>query len=133
MKYLLDTNALIWAMLMPEKLPPSIYSKLEDESNYIYFSAVSIWEIAIKSSKNKFSLRGGQPSHIHQEATDIGFKEIQLSCKAASGYVNLPYVENHLDPFDRMLIWQAISERLPIISSDKKFALYESIGLNRIW
>ncbi len=121
MRVLLDTNILIWALIEPSTLDPVAYAMLADRKNEIYFSAASIWEIAIKRSKNQpeFQIDADMVADI---AKLSGFVELPITSEVASRVVDLRM--HHKDPFDRLLIMQAILGPYQFYTSDKKLSVY---------
>lgn len=124
MRVLLDTHVLIWALAEPGKLASEIRLIMEDPENEILFSAASIWEIAIKAqiSRIDFSL---QPNDIAQAAVDSGFAELPVRAASAALVAQLPL--HHRDPFDRLLIAQAISEPVRFFTVDAMLARYSEL------
>lgn len=104
MRLLLDTNILIWSLTEPEKLPRRARSVIEDDDNERLFSAVCIWEIAIKTGLGKagFTL---DPGSVLALAIGAGFREVPVTSSAAARVATLPL--HHRDPFDRLLVAQA--------------------------
>lgn len=121
MNYLLDTHVLIWYAEGDEKLPERIKSLILDPNNSVFISYVSIWEMAIKISLGKlvaqFSLTEWE-TLLQGE----GFLNLPMSFKHFEQLLTLPF--HHNDPFDRLLIAQAIAEDLTIISHDSRFSSY---------
>lgn len=132
MNYLLDTHTLIWAVLEPPKLSARVREILENSDNEIVVSAVSFWEIALKYSLQKLTLDGLTPEDFHQAALDTGFRLIDLAGETASSYHQLK-ATHHRDPFDRMLIWLAISHDFSLISKDPQVMKYSTEGLTVVW
>src|SRR5581483_7064764 len=128
MIYLLDTHFVIWAVSETAKLSKKIKDILTDPDNRIVVSTVSFWEIALKYSIGKLPLKGGGPEDIPYSCLQIGFEIQPLSEKEASTYPRLK-ANHHKDPFDRMLIWQAISNNFTLISIDSDVKKYVSEGL----
>ncbi|GAB4120589.1 MAG: type II toxin-antitoxin system VapC family toxin [Sideroxydans sp.] len=122
--YLLDTNVLLAALLAPERLPPEVVEGLTDSSNTVYFSAASIWEIAIKRSLNRADF-DFSPEDIHRLALDTGFTELQVKGEDCYPLVNLPW--HHRDPFDRMLIAQAQSLPAYLLTTDSVLGQYSEL------
>ncbi len=117
--FLLDTSILIWALENPPKLPNKVKNILTDQENFVvYASVVNLWEITIKTSIKKIQLTIEIPQLIRL----IPFNFLPITEKYFETLAKLPY--HHKDPFDRMLISQAIVENLTIITSDKKFKKY---------
>lgn len=132
MKYLLDTHTLIWLFTNEEKLSDKVKIILENPKNEIYVSAISFWEISLKNSIGKLELHGGDTTILLKQSEINGFKVIPLTAEVCSSFDKLT-VFYHRDPFDRMLIWQAISEGFILISKDAIISLYKSEGLKTIW
>ena len=129
MKYLLDTHTLIWARLDPQRLSRSQLNILSSSDKQKYISTISIWEISLKFSLQKLSLGGHTPEQFLETALTLGFKIINPSSVQYASFYNLPKSIKHKDPFDRMLIWQAIQSQSILLSSDKKMADYKINGL----
>ncbi|MEX2603116.1 MAG: type II toxin-antitoxin system VapC family toxin [Gracilimonas sp.] len=132
MNYLLDTHALIWSLLDPEKLSENARQIIEDPKNSISVSAVNFWEISLKYSIGKLGLEGILPHEFPEFTAKTGFDLISLSPQETSTYHNLQG-DWHKDPFDRMLIWQAIHQDLVLITKDESIWKYKEIGLKTIW
>lgn len=132
MKLLLDTHTFIWKLVEPSKVPRAVYAKTKDPDNEVLLSAVSLWEIAIKVRKGKLDLGGIGNDELIDLAARMGIQTISLSPEEAATYGDL--TENtHFDPFDRMLVWQAISRKLTLVSGDKEFVRFKKDGLKLIW
>jgi PIN domain nuclease of toxin-antitoxin system len=127
MKYLIDTQILLWIFGDPSKLSQKALEITKQADIQLFVSAASFWEIAIKLSLDKLTLPVGLEQFVEETLANnieiIGL-EISYILKVAS----LPY--HHRDPFDRLIISQSMVEGLPIISSDDKFSLYE---IERVW
>ena len=119
MKILIDTHIFLWAIAAPQKLSKNHREELERLSNIIYVSAVTITELMIKSSMGKLQI-DFDPVHI---AKETGFELLDFSCEDALRLKDMPF--RHKDPFDRMLISQAVNQKLYIMSDDSKFRLYD--------
>lgn len=132
MTYLLDTHTFIWAVTEPRKLSEKARQILADGQNDILVSAVSFWEIAIKSSIHKLVLNGFTPEDFPKAASDTGFRLLDLTPAVTSTYHRLP-ATYHKDPFDRMLIWQALLGDFYLISKDENVSKYSSEGLQISW
>lgn len=128
-KYLFDTQILLWIFQEPEKLSPTVKSIIENDKNYLAYSITSLEEISIKNSIGKLDLQGYSPEDVRLCAVKSDFDELITSGDLVSSLYRLPNKSDHRDPFDRLLIWQAIKEDLIMISADKKFKQYESDGL----
>ncbi len=132
MSYLLDTHSLIWSVLTPAKLSLKTKAILRDAEQEVLVSAVSFWEISLKYALGKLKLEGLSPEDLVGAATDIGFRIIELDAKATSTFHQLSAIY-HRDPFDRMLIWQAIQSEYTLISKDELVQKYQSEGLKVLW
>ncbi|MEP7144739.1 MAG: type II toxin-antitoxin system VapC family toxin [Ferruginibacter sp.] len=131
MKYLLDTHILIWAILSPDKLSKKVTDILVDPENTILVSSLSLWEISLKYSSGKLQLKNILPDDFIKISQDTGFTFIDLSPQNAATFYLLSG-EYHKDPFDRMLIWQALKNNLVFISDDKEVKKYITNGLKVI-
>ncbi|WAC15141.1 type II toxin-antitoxin system VapC family toxin [Dyadobacter pollutisoli] len=132
MKYLLDTHIIIWTFFETPKLSESIKSILSNKDNDIYVSSVNFWEISIKVNTGKIGLGKISPEELPGICLEAGFNLIDLNTTEASTYHQLA-AQYHKDPFDRMLIWQAISNRYTLISDDDNIKNYTSEGLKVVW
>ena len=121
MKLLLDTQLLLWAAGQPERLSVAARKALTDASNELLFSAASIWEITIKNSlgRNDFQV---EPRVLRRALIDNGYVELPITSEHAVGVDKLPPV--HKDPFDRMLLAQALAEGSTLLTSDTHLARY---------
>ncbi len=124
MRILLDTHILIWALIEPNRLPPIIRSKLEDPSHEVIFSVASIWEIAIKAGLGKSDFRVA-PDEIVETAHESGFVELPINVRAALRVQTLPH--HHRDPFDRLLVAQAMCEPAVLYTADPQLAAYSEL------
>ncbi len=122
--YLLDTNVLLAALLAPERLPPEVVAGLTSASNTVYFSAASIWEVAIKRSLNRTDF-DFSPEDIHRLALDTGFTELRVKGEDCYPLVNLPW--HHRDPFDRLLVAQAQSLPAYLLTTDSVLRQYSEL------
>ena len=121
MKLLLDTHILLWGAAEPERLPMSAVSLIEDPDNEVVFSAVSLWEVAIKSARGQQNFRV-DPGLLRRNLFDNGYLEIPMTGSHAAALAALPPI--HKDPFDRMLVAQATVERLTLVTADPTVAKY---------
>lgn len=128
-RYLLDTHVVLWWEDNSPRLSPRHRALLEDGGNDVVLSTVSVWEAATKSSQGKLSLPR-EPLQFFQKAVDKnGYTVLPVHLSHAAGVFSLPPV--HSDPFDRLLISQARSENLVLLSNDVIFANYDLPGLIR--
>ena len=126
MRILIDTHVLLWYLNGDEKLSPSIISILEDDENQIAISVVSLWEFTIKFSLGKLKLKSpitldDIKHYIESRNVDI----VNIDLDSLVTLFQLPYHEDHSDPFDRMLIAQSMTKNFTVISVDKHFKFYQ--------
>ncbi|MCL2128198.1 MAG: type II toxin-antitoxin system VapC family toxin [Treponema sp.] len=133
MIYLLDTHTFIWATLKTENLSKKCISIIFDKNNEICVSAISFWEISLKTRIKKFSFKDLDIKNFPQYARDMDFTIIDMQENEAATFHELPVKNNHKDPFDRMLIWQAITKNMTLISKDGLFEQYKKDGLKLVW
>ena len=128
MKYLIDTHIFLWSLFSPENISGHVTKIIADSGNRVFVSTITFWEIALKFSLNKLKLEGITPDALPQFAIKLNFELLSLSAEDAASFYHRPRI-THKDPFDRMLIWQAIREKMVLISKDSKIAVYEEFGL----
>ena len=129
---ILDTHALLWWLFEPENLGENGSKILSDPSTDVRLSVVSLWEISLKYSLGKLELKGCTPDQIPDVAIESGIKFLNLSPDITAGFYNLPR-DGHKDPFDRMIIWQAIQHQATLLSKDTQFQNYQQFGLKLVW
>jgi len=133
MIYLLDTHTFIWTILETDKLSENCRNIISDKNNEICVSTVSFWEIALKTGMKKFSFKNVDIKKFPKLARDMDFTVIDMQENESITFHELPLKENHKDPFDRMLIWQAITKNMTMISKDGFFEQYKENGLKLVW
>jgi PIN domain nuclease of toxin-antitoxin system len=124
---LLDTHALIWFVAGDRRLGPAARAAMEQEQARLFISAASVWEMAIKAARGRLVL----PCPVARYLTDRieeGYALLRVDGSHAAAVEHLPF--HHHDPFDRLLVAQALSERLPVITRDRVFKKY---GVEVIW
>lgn len=127
MKLLLDTHTFLWFIDDTPKLSAAAKKLLESDVD-LMISAASLWEIAIKVSIGKLTLTQPFQEFIPDQLNRNSVKLLAISIAHLALVSSLPF--HHRDPFDRLMVAQAISEQLSIVSVDDKFDLY---GVNRLW
>lgn len=118
MRLLLDTNALIWTFGNPTRLSSHAADEIRDEENTVFVSVVSAWEIGVKRAKGKLELPGNLGSMIVEKK----FDPLPLTLRHALAVESLPH--QHHDPFDRMLVAQAQTDGLTLVTSDREMQRY---------
>ncbi len=121
MKLLVDTQLLLWAAGHPERLSSTARDLLDDPENELLFSAASLWEIAIKSGLDREDFQV-QPRLLRRGLLDNGYLELPITSQHAVTLDTLPPL--HKDPFDCLLLAQALSEGITLVTADAKLAQY---------
>ena len=128
MKYLLDTHTLIWFLTGDKKLSDKARHLIDNPGNRKFLSIASLWEIAIKVSLGKLALNKSFeklfPEQLHFNRIEI----LDITVDNLIKLTTLPF--HHRDPFDRLIIAQALVEGLPIIGAD---VIFDAYGINREW
>ena len=133
MNYLLDTHTFIWTVLDVSKLPEKVIDIIENPENRIYVSALSFWEISIKTRLGKMDFRNIDIRHLPNIAKQYNFSILEASPYDMVCEFELDYFKEHRDPFDRMLISLAIRHNLILLSRDAAFERYIPSGLQLMW
>ena len=133
MIYLLDTHTFIWSILSTNKLSKKCKEIINNKDNEICLSTVSFWEISLKTQLGKFSFEKIKINDFPKYAKEMDISIISLNENEAISFHKLPYKENHKDPFDRIIIWQAISGGMVLLSKDAYFTQYKADGLKLVW
>lgn len=118
MRLLLDTQVFLWAMANDDRLLPQARELLE-EADEVHVSAASIWEIAIKARLGKLKADTDRLVEMSEQA---GFVELPVTSRHAARVARLP--DHHTDPFDRLLVAQAMTEPLLLVTVDRQLAAY---------
>ena len=121
MKLLLDTQLLLLAAGQPDRLSPAARKQLNDPKNELLFSAASLWEVAIKNSLGGEDFRV-EPRLLRRGLLDNGYTELSITSQHAVNIDGLPPI--HKDPFDRMLLSQALTEGITLLTTDAQLARY---------
>lgn len=128
MKLLLDTHTLLWFIAGDLRLSQTARDLIEDAANEKFVSIASLWEIAIKISIGKMSLAAPFDALFPHQLTINGFTLLPIEIKHASITTTLPF--HHRDPFDRILIAQAIAENMNLVSID---VFFDDYSVTRFW
>ena len=128
MKVLLDTHTFLWLISGDDQLSETAQKTFLDPGNILFFSAVSLWEICIKISLGKLSLKSGWFTTVQDEMKVNAIQWLSIEMPHCVELTNLPF--HHRDPFDRMLVAQAMADDMQLLSRDTRLSSYE---INRIW
>lgn len=128
MNLLLDSHAFIWMHEEPQKLSVNAASEIINPANQLFLSVTSVWELQIKIAIGKFRFSDTLENVILQEQQANNLQILPVKLAHALYLENLPL--HHKDPFDRLLISQAIVENMTLISADANFANYQ---INLLW
>jgi len=118
MNLLLDTHVLLWCLGAPHRLGRETRKKIEAPETVVFVSAASAWEIEVKRALGKLKI----PADLEEQLQEKRFTELPVRVRHVRELRSLP--ELHRDPFDRMLVAQAIAENLAIVTSDAKIKTY---------
>ncbi len=130
MKLLLDTHTLIWYALADPQLSPTAIALVVNGANDVWISPASYWEIAIKVSIGKLALHAPLHDFLDRCLNLYRFRILPIEPAHVVQLANLPFPGTHRDPFDRLLISQALVESLTVVSADAAFDLYP---VPRLW
>jgi PIN domain nuclease of toxin-antitoxin system len=122
MKVLVDTHTFLWALLEDHRLSAKARQILRSDESDLVFSLVSLWEIAIKIKIGKLNAIGSSVAYIREEMAAYGMELLPIRYEHILQLEMLPLY--HSEPFDRLIISQAITEGLPILTHDKEFPAY---------
>lgn len=123
MQYLLDTHIMLWWLVSPNKLSEMAQKIIQNKSNTVFLSSVSIWEMAIKKSIGRLTL----PHNLLETIISENIKILPIMPEECLGIVDLPLI--HSDPFDRLLVMQAKLNDLVFITQDSKIAEYPIVTI----
>jgi len=126
MRYLLDTHTLIWYFEESPSLPKATFKLIDNDEIEVYVCGVSLWEIAIKASIGKLEMRFSFDKLLRMLAY-TNFTILHIADEHLKGIANLPHI--HKDPFDRLLISTARSERMTIITIDENIHKYDVLSM----
>ena len=129
MKYLLDTCALIDIVFTPERLSTAARDAVRKE-NALAVSIASFWEIMIKQQIGKLGIKSTSAQELADICKELGIQILQTTIPQVDLVRTLPRYDDHGDPFDRLIICQAIYENMPVVTSDSKFSRY---NIHVVW
>src|SRR3954471_9191519 len=128
MRLLLDTHAFLWFILSDARLSAKAGNLIADSGNSVAVSPASYWEIAIKISLGKYILASPFQAFMEQQIASNRFEVLHVLVSHAAAVASLPW--HHRDPFDRLLVAQALTEQIPIVSAD---AALDACPITRLW
>lgn len=132
MNYLLDTHTFLLAAFAPAKLSAKARQTIRSADNSIGVSTISFWEVALKYGLGKIELEGCLPDELPAVAEAMRIDIISPTAQEMASFHQLPR-QAHKDPFDRMLVWQAIRASRVLISRDGSLSGYRELGLRLLW
>jgi PIN domain nuclease of toxin-antitoxin system len=127
-RLLLDTHVFLWWLADAPELSTPARRAIADVGNTCYLSLASCWEMAIKSSLGKLRLARPVERFVSEQLAANGFHLLNIELRHTALVETLPF--HHRDPFDRLLIAQALTEKLTMVSADSAFTTY---GVNLVW
>ncbi len=122
MKFLLDSNVLLWSISDRSKLTPRVRQIIDDPQSELHVSRTSIWELSATVAAGRLKMPGSSIQSLIDQIDMLGLEILELENRYILRTETLPY--HHSDPFDRILIAQALEDGLTLLSSDGKFPLY---------
>lgn len=128
MKHLLDTHAFLWWIGDDPALSRRARAALADPGNTFLLSMASAWEMAIKISLGKLELDANLERFLPEQMSANGFSMLPIDLRHVSRAARLPF--HHRDPFDRLIVAQALVEEVPVVTADPAFTAY---GVRRVW
>jgi PIN domain nuclease of toxin-antitoxin system len=128
MRLLLDTNVFIWLNDAPAQIPQGIMAMMADSDNELLFSLVSVWEMQIKIQLGKLKLQDPLSEILLTQQSENNLQMLPIHLEHIWAIAELP--NHHRDPFDRLLIAQARSENVPIVTAD---SLFDQYPVQRFW
>jgi len=132
MNLLLDTHGFLWSLFTPDKLSEAVVREIKSPNNDVAVSVVTFWEISLKSALGKLELTGVKPEELPDFAAQMNLEILPITAAEASSFHKLPKL-SHKDPFDRIIIWQAIQRKMTLVSRDRDFKAYHKFGLRTFW
>ncbi len=128
MKVLLDTHVFLWWITDDPRISPKVSTIMVDGDNDLFLSAASIWEIAIKARLGRLQLPENPDSYLAEQMVSNAIQSLSITMQHALRVYNLPDI--HKDPFDRIIIAQALLEDMPILTKDDYIPRY---GVQTVW
>lgn len=122
MSLLLDSHALLWYLLDDDALPSQVKARIEDPAERIAVSVVSQWELMLKAMTKRLRLPDAPERFLFDVVDDAGFRMIQVQPRHVQALAELPAI--HADPFDRMMVAQALVEDYDLVTGDETLRSY---------
>ena len=132
MNILLDTHVFLWSLFTPDKLSKAVIREIKTPNNDVAVSVVTFWEISLKYALGKLELTGVKPEELPDFAAQMNLEILPITAAEASSFHKLPRL-SHKDPFDRIIIWQAIQRKMTLVSKDRDFKAYHKFRLRTFW
>ena len=129
MKFVIDTHIFLWLIFDPDRISKEKITILEDPANKILIASISFFEISLKYNLKKLDLHGIAPEQLPDIAKKMDILPIDINSDIMAGFYKLEKVDNHNDPFDRLIIWYCICKGYKLVSQDLKFKKYKKLGL----
>ena len=132
MNIILDTHVFLWSLFATGKLSKAVIREVKSTNNDVAVSVVTFWEISLKYALGKLELTGVKPEELPDFAAQMNLEILPITAAEASTFHKLPRL-SHKDPFDRIIIWQAIQRKMTLVSKDRDFKAYHRFGLRTFW
>ena len=132
MRLLLDTHGFLWSLFTPEKLSKKALREIKSLDNDVAVSVVTFLEISLKYAIGKLELTGIKPEELPDFADKMNLETLPIIAAEAASFHKLPR-RSHKNPFDRIIIWQAIQRKMTLVSKDTDFGAYREFGLRTLW
>ncbi len=132
MNLLLDTHTFLWTLFDPSRVSPKALKAIEAYENGVFVSVITFWEISLKYGLGKLELTGVRPEDLPNLATQMQMDILPIDPAEAASFYKMPK-SRHKDPFDRLIVWQAIHRGLTLVSKDRAFEQYRKFGLVTLW
>ena len=132
MNIILDTHVFLWSLFATGKLSKAVIREVKSTNNDVAVSVVTFWEISLKYALGKLELTGVKPEELPDFAAQMNLEILPITATEASTFHKLPRL-SHKDPFDRIIIWQAIQRKMTLVSKDRDFKAYHRFGLRTFW
>ncbi len=132
MSYLVDTHYVLWSLFEPGRIGSEIKNIFVDENTIKYVSGITLWEISLKYSLGKLEMEHTNLEKVYESIEAAGFEILPVETELFCTYYRLPKKKDHQDPFDRMLIWQALNNDYIFITHDDRIKQYRADGLRMI-